>query len=45
MKILEEKIERNELLKSNVVFDGPMVKAVVDVRRQLVGIDQFATII
>ena len=39
MKILTNKIQRSDLLKSGVVFDGPMIKAVVDVKRGLIGID------
>ncbi len=39
MKILAEKIKKLELLDSDVVFDGPMVKAVVDVKKEVVAID------
>ena len=39
MKILDEKIKKEELLGSEVVFDGPMIKAVVDVEKELLGID------
>jgi len=39
MRILEHKIQKIDLLDSEVVFDGPMVKAVVDLKRGLVGID------
>ncbi len=39
MKILSEVISPADLAKSNVVFDGPMVKAVVDVESGLLAID------
>lgn len=39
MKILDTPIEKNDLLKSEIVFDGPMIKAVVDVDKNIVGID------
>lgn len=39
MKILKNKISRDDLGKSEVVFDGPMVKAVVDIQRELLAID------
>lgn len=39
MKILETPITKQDLLNSSVVFDGPMVKGVVDIKRQLVGVD------
>lgn len=39
MKILDKPIKRSDLLNSTVVFDGLMVKAVVDVKRRVMGID------
>jgi len=39
MKILREKIDRGELLKSENLFDGPMTKAVVDIKRGIVAVD------
>ena len=39
MRILEEKISREELLQSGVVFGGPMVKGVVDGARKIIAID------
>ena len=39
MRILDSKIIKQDLLNCEVVFDGPMVKAVVDVTKELVGID------
>lgn len=39
MKILDEPIKANELAKSEVVFDGSMVKGAVDVQRGLLAID------
>lgn len=39
MKILSQPIKKSNLLDSNVVFDGPMIKAVVDVKKSLIGID------
>ena len=39
MKVLSTPIEKRELLDAEVVFDGPMVKAVVDIKRGLMGID------
>lgn len=39
MKILDSKIAKQDLLSSEIVFDGPMIKAVVDVAKELIGID------
>lgn len=39
MKVLESEIRKEELAKSENVFDGPMVKGVVDVEKQLLAID------
>ena len=40
MEILQQKRERLDLLKTAaVLFDGEMIKAVVDIRRELIAID------
>lgn len=39
MKILGEKIQKNELLKMEFVLGGPMIKGVVDVKKELLGVD------
>lgn len=39
MLILDTTISKNNLLNSEVIFDGPMVKAVVDVDKGIIGID------
>ena len=39
MKILEEKISKKDLLLAEVVFEGPMVKGVVDTERRILAID------
>lgn len=39
MKILEEPIKKKSLLDSKFIHVGPMVKGVVDVKRELLGID------
>lgn len=39
MIILEKPIQKNDLLNSKIVFDGPMIKGVVDIKRELLGID------
>ena len=39
MKILQSPLTKNQLLKSEIVFDGPMIKAVVDVDKKILGID------
>ena len=42
MKILEEEIERGELKDAENVLEGGMVKAVVDVDREIIGVDEHA---
>ena len=39
MKILEEEIERGELKDAENILEGGMVKAVVDVDREIIGVD------
>ena len=40
MKIIEKKISRQQMmLEADVVFDDCMVKAVVDIRKELIAID------
>lgn len=39
MKILTSPIDKSELLQSEIVFDGPMIKAVVDIKKEIIGID------
>lgn len=39
MRILKEEIKQGDLARSEVVFDGPMVKGVVDIDRDLLAID------
>ena len=39
MKILEEKIKKSDLASSECIYDGPMVKAVVDIGKSLVAVD------
>lgn len=39
MIILDSAISKKDLLNSKVVFDGPMIKAVVDVEKGLIGLD------
>lgn len=39
MKILEEKLSKTDLSGSGMVFEGPMVKAVVDVEKGLLAVD------
>lgn len=39
MKILAEEMSKGDLERSEVVFDGPMVKGVVDVGRRLLAVD------
>lgn len=39
MKILREKIQKSELLEMEFVLDGPMVKGVVDVQKEILGVD------
>ena len=39
MRILDQPIKKADLPKSEVVYDGPMIKAVVDIKRGIIGID------
>lgn len=39
MKILAEEMSKGDLERSEVVFDGPMVKGAVDVGRRLLAVD------
>ena len=40
MRILTEKITKKQLLAdSAVIFDGPMIKAVVDIDKSIIGVD------
>ena len=39
MQIISKEILKQDLLKSEIVFDGPMIKAVVDIKNELLGID------
>ena len=39
MRILTEPIEKQDLLSSEIIFDGPMIKAVVDIEKKIVGVD------
>lgn len=39
MKILETPIKKQDLAQSGQVFDGPMVKGVVDIKRILLAVD------
>ncbi len=39
MKILEEKLSKTDLSESGMVFEGLMVKAVVDVKKGLLAVD------
>lgn len=39
MKILAKEMSRNDLVQSEVVFDGPMVKGVVDIKKGVLAID------
>lgn len=39
MKILQEPIKIADLAQSETIFDGPMVKGAVDVRRGLLAVD------
>ena len=39
MKILQSPLTKKQLLESEIVFDGPMIKAVVDVDKKILGID------
>ncbi len=39
MKILDEPIEKSRLLNAEELYEGPMVKGVVDVQKRLVAVD------
>lgn len=39
MKILGEKISREELAQSEHIYEGPMVKAVVDIQKGILAVD------
>lgn len=39
MRVLEQPIQKDELLNSEIVFNGPMIKGVVDVERGIMAID------
>lgn len=39
MKVLDEVVQKEDLAESEVIFDGPMVKAVVDVEKGLLAVD------
>lgn len=39
MRILQEKIDKNQLWKSDNIYNDEMIKAVVDVAREIIGID------
>ncbi len=39
MRILQEKTDKNQLWKSDNIYNDEMVKAVVDVKREIIGID------
>ncbi len=39
MKVLQTPIKKSDLLSSDIVFDGPMIKAVVDVKKNSLAID------
>lgn len=39
MRIIDQPILASDLKKSSVIFDGPMVKGVVDVERNILAID------
>ena len=39
MRIIDKPIKKNDLLNSDAVFAGPMVKAVVDINQNIVAID------
>lgn len=39
MKILQETIKPADLANSEAIFEGPMVKGVVDIKRKLLAID------
>ncbi len=39
MKILDEPIEKSRLLNAEELYEGPMVKGVVDVQKRLIAVD------
>lgn len=39
MKIIDEVIKKSDLLNCEVVFDGLMIKGVVDIEKELLGVD------
>ncbi len=39
MKIINSVISKKDLFNSEVIFDGPMIKAVVDVKNNIIAID------
>lgn len=39
MKILSEAIKKGDLAKSEAIFDGPMVKGVADIEKELLAVD------
>lgn len=39
MKIIDEVIKKSDLLNCEVAFDGPMIKGVVDIEKELLGVD------
>ncbi len=39
MKIIKDVYPLEELKKAEVVFDGPFVKGVVDVKKEIIGVD------
>lgn len=39
MKILKNQIPKQSLLESEIVLEGPMIKAVVDVSKEIIAID------
>ena len=39
MRILDSTITKKDLLNSEIIFDGPMIKAVADIKKEIVGID------
>lgn len=39
MKIIDEVVKKSDLLNCEVVFDGSMIKGVVDIEKELLGVD------
>lgn len=39
MQVIDQEIKKTDLLGSKNVFEGPMIKAVVDVKKEIVAID------